>query len=79
LGALLLAAIVVAIVLILVLRKRRGSEAPDGEDSDEHVEGVAETMGTFALNDHYVSQEAPSDGGRRDVVVAAPGTVPDES
>jgi hypothetical protein len=73
LGGLLLVGIVAAIVLILVLRKRRESEAIDESGSDD-VHDMVEAASTFSMDDQYLSQEAPSD-----VVVALAKTVPDES
>jgi hypothetical protein len=74
LGGLLLVGIVAAIALILVLRARRENEAVDDESGSDDVQGMAETMDTFRLDDDYLSQEAPSA-----VVVGLANTVPDEN
>jgi hypothetical protein len=74
----LLALIVAAVVIALLVGKRRPSDGVSGDDSDMD-NGIVETMTTFRVNEEYVSQEGFSGEGQRDAVGGGARNIPDEN
>jgi hypothetical protein len=71
---------VAAVVIALLVGKRRPSDSVDGDDSESEVDnGIVETMTAFRVNEEYVSQEGFSGEGQRDAVGGEAHNIPDES
>jgi hypothetical protein len=73
----LLGLVVAAVVIALLVGKRRPSDRVDDDDS-EVDNGIVETMTTFKVNESYVSQEGFSGEGQGDAVDGEARNISDE-